>query len=89
MMDQLLKSGRYLLAVSIAAFGIQYLAYGRLPGGLPPVPPWLPYASAIAYSTAAFLVVVSLGLLTGKKLATSQSCSVFFFFSVFSFNSSN
>jgi uncharacterized membrane protein len=66
MMDQLLKTGRYLLAVSIAVFGIQYLAYGRLPGGLPPVPIWLPYASAVAYSTGAFLVVVSLGLLTGR-----------------------
>ncbi len=56
-----LRAGRILFAVSICAFGVQHLIYGKLKPGLPPFPAWL-----ITGHTAAYLigtVLLALGLL--------------------------
>jgi hypothetical protein len=61
-MDKLIKLGPCLFAISIAAFGIQYLIYGRFEGGLPPVPPWTPGGSVLAYVIGAALIAVGVSI---------------------------
>ena len=55
-MDNLAKPGRILFAIPILVFGIQYFIYGQFQGGLPPVPPWAPGGSVLAYLTGAILI---------------------------------
>lgn len=66
-MDRLIKLGPCLFAASIAAFGIQYLIYGRFKGGLPPVPPWTPGGSFLAYVVGAALIIASVSIATRVK----------------------
>lgn len=54
--------GRILFAIGIAAFGAQYLLYGRYLGGLPPVPPWAPGGTMGAYLVGVFLVVAAISI---------------------------
>src|ERR1700730_6784271 len=63
-MDTLLKVGRFCFAISIAFFGLQYLLYGRLVGGLPPVPPWTPGGRGLAYLIGVALIATGLSIAT-------------------------
>ena len=54
--------GRILFAISIAAFGAQYLLQGQYLGGLPPVPPWAPGGTIGAYLVGAFLIVAAVAI---------------------------
>jgi hypothetical protein len=54
-MDRLSQLGRFLFAISFAAFGIQYLLCGHHAGGLSPVPPRAP-GGAIGPHLAALLL---------------------------------
>ena len=54
--------GRILFATGIAAFGIQYIMYGRYLGGLPPVPPWTPGGTTGAYLVGVFLIVAAVSI---------------------------
>jgi uncharacterized membrane protein YphA (DoxX/SURF4 family) len=63
-MDTLLKVGRFCFAISIAFFGLQYLLYGRLVGGLPPVPPWTPGSRVLAYLIGVALIAPGLSIAT-------------------------
>jgi uncharacterized membrane protein len=54
--------GRILFAISIAAFGVQYLLYGHYLGGLPPVPPWAPGGAIGAYLVGVFLIAAAVGI---------------------------
>jgi len=58
-MTRLLHLGRLFLAISLTAFGIQYLLYGRFVGGLPPVPPWTPGGAVGAYLVGTFLIAAA------------------------------
>jgi uncharacterized membrane protein len=64
--NTLLDCGRVFLAIPIAALGIQYFIYGRLEGGLPVIPPWIPGGPILAYVAGAILLVLSAGLLTKR-----------------------
>jgi uncharacterized membrane protein YphA (DoxX/SURF4 family) len=73
-MDTLLKVGRFCFAISIAFFGLQYLLYGRLVGGLPPVPPWTPGGRVLAYLTGVVLIAAGVSIATlwkGRLSATA------------------
>jgi uncharacterized membrane protein YphA (DoxX/SURF4 family) len=48
-------------------FGMQYLRYHALLGGLPPVPPWTPGGAMVAYATGVILLVAGACILLGKK----------------------
>jgi uncharacterized membrane protein YphA (DoxX/SURF4 family) len=63
-MEILIKLGRFLFAMSIAVFGIQYLLYGRFVGGLLPVPPWAPGGAVGAYLTAIALIAAGVSIAT-------------------------
>ena len=72
-MDTLLKFGRLCFATSIAFFGLQYLLYGRLVGGLPPVPPWAPGGRALAYFTGVALLAAGVSIATLWKARLSAT----------------
>ena len=55
-MSALLRLGSCFFAVSMIFFGVQYVRYHALLGGLPPVPPWTPGGSAVAYATGVLLI---------------------------------
>lgn len=71
MTNIMLQSGRLFFAVAMADFGIQYLGYGRFVRGLPPVPPWVPGGSILAYVVGIFLVVATLSIATNTKARLS------------------
>src|SRR5579859_3297469 len=54
--------GRILFAIGIAAFGAQYLLYGHYLGGLPPVPPWAPGGTIVAYLVGVFLIIAAISI---------------------------
>jgi uncharacterized membrane protein YphA (DoxX/SURF4 family) len=56
--ESLLTAGRILLGLPILAFGIQYLAYGRLVGGLAPMPEWIGGGRILAYLMGLLLIVL-------------------------------
>jgi uncharacterized membrane protein YphA (DoxX/SURF4 family) len=70
-MHTLLKVGRLCFATSIAFFGLQYLLYGRLVGGLPPVPPWTPGGRGLAYLIGVALIASGLSIATSWKARLS------------------
>jgi uncharacterized membrane protein YphA (DoxX/SURF4 family) len=72
--------GRLLFVISLAAFGIQYLLYGRFVGGLPPVPPWAPGGAMGAYFVGAFLfaAAVSIAVHWRPSLAAALVGTLFF-----------
>ena len=63
-MEILIKLGRFLFAIAIAVFGLQYLLYGRFVGGLLPVPPWAPGGAVGAYLTAIALIAAGVSIAT-------------------------
>lgn len=79
-MNTLLDCGRVFLAIPIAAaLGIQYFIYGRLEGGLPVIPPWIPGGPILAYVAGAILLVLSAGLLTKRYARLSAVLLVPFY----------
>jgi len=67
-MEGLAKLGRICFAISMAAFGIQYLLYGRFVGGLPPAPPWTPGGPPLAYLTGAVLIAAGVSTVINWKV---------------------
>jgi uncharacterized membrane protein len=79
--NTLLDFGRVCLAIPIAVFGIQYLIFGQFRPGIPPVPPWTPGGSVLAYPMGALLIILSLGLTTKRyaRLSAVLTGAVFLF----------
>lgn len=71
-MPRLLTLGRILFAFSIAVFGLQYLLYGHFVGGLPPVPPWIPGGSVLAFVAGLALLAAGLSILAQWKARLSS-----------------
>jgi uncharacterized membrane protein YphA (DoxX/SURF4 family) len=78
-MDTLLKSGRFFFAISLIAFGAQYLIYGRFVGGLPPVPEWTPGGRVGACLVGAALVAAGICIATNWKARISAALVGIFF----------
>jgi uncharacterized membrane protein/uncharacterized membrane protein YphA (DoxX/SURF4 family) len=66
-MTELNKLGRFLFAVGMAGFGIQFLVHALLAGPAPG-PPWSPGRPLWAYSTAILLIAAAVCIATGKKM---------------------
>jgi hypothetical protein len=66
-MEKLGKLGRFLFAVAMALFGIQYLVYAFV-AGPEPGPPWVSGHHLWAYITAFVLIAAALSVVTGKKV---------------------
>jgi uncharacterized membrane protein YphA (DoxX/SURF4 family) len=67
-MPNLLKIGRYFLAVPLLVFAIQYLVFGKYLGGLPPMPPWAQGAGFGAYPVGTLLLVTSTAILINRRV---------------------
>jgi uncharacterized membrane protein YphA (DoxX/SURF4 family) len=67
-MPNLLKLGRYSLAVPLLVFAIQYFAIGKYQGGLPPMPPWAQGGAAGAYLVGLLVLVTSAALFLNKQV---------------------
>jgi uncharacterized membrane protein len=65
-MENLGRLGRFLFAIAMAGFSIQYLVYAWLAGPAPG-PPWTPGLALWAYATAVVLLTAALFIGTGKK----------------------
>ena len=65
MTNTLALAGRYLFAIAVAAFGIDYLLHGHFATGHPPAPGYTPGAPWTAYLLGAYLVLAALGIVTG------------------------
>jgi hypothetical protein len=65
-MEQLSRFGRFLFAVAMAGFGIQFLVHAWFRGPLPG-PPWEPGRPVWAYLTAGVLIGTAVCIATGKK----------------------
>jgi len=82
-MNRLLHAGRILFALPIAVFGLQYLHYGKLVGGLPPVPEWTPGGPLIAYATGLALLAAGLCIAANWKARIAATfIGLFFLFNV-------
>jgi uncharacterized membrane protein YphA (DoxX/SURF4 family) len=66
-MPNLLKIGRYFLALPLLVFAIQYFMFGKYLGGLPPMPPWAQGASFGAYPMGLLLLVTSAAIFINKQ----------------------
>jgi uncharacterized membrane protein YphA (DoxX/SURF4 family) len=65
--------GRILFAVAIAAFGAEYLFYGRFLAGVPPAPAWTPGAPLSAYALGAVLVLAAVSIAINVKARLSAA----------------
>jgi uncharacterized membrane protein YphA (DoxX/SURF4 family) len=66
-MPNLLKIGRYFLAVPLLVFAMQYLLAGKYQGGLPPMPPWAQGGAVGAYLVGGLLLATSAAILVNKQ----------------------
>lgn len=66
-MTELSKLGRFLFAIAMAGFGIQFLVHSFLAGPVPG-PPWSPGRPLWAYATAILLIAAAVCIATGKKV---------------------
>jgi hypothetical protein len=76
----LLHLGRLFFAISLAAFGIQYLLYGRFVGGLPPVPPWSSGGAVDAYLLGTFLLAAAVSIVAHWKARLAATLVGLLFF---------
>jgi uncharacterized membrane protein len=74
-MDNLVNAGRILFAIPMIVFGIQYIAFGKYAGGLPPVPPWAPGGAPGAYLVGIVLTAAGLSMVT-KKYARLSALAI-------------
>jgi len=65
-MEKLSRLGRFLFAIAMAGFGIQYLFHAFVAGPAPG-PPWTLGRSFWAYFTVVVLIAAAVSILTGKK----------------------
>jgi uncharacterized membrane protein len=80
-MPVLREFGRAALVIATCAFGVQYLGYGHFTAGLPPVPPFIPGGTWIAYPLGVFLIAAALcTLLKVRNGWAALSLGVLFFF---------
>jgi uncharacterized membrane protein len=79
-MDNLVKLGRFLFAIAVAVFGLQYILYGAFVGGLPPVPPWTPGGAVGAYLVGAALIAASVSIATKWRARVSATLLGILFF---------
>jgi len=66
-MPNLVKIGRYFLAVPLLVFAIQYFAIGKYQGGLPPMPPWAQGGSFGAYLVGLLLLATAGAILLNRQ----------------------
>ena len=86
-MGQLLKIGRFFLAVPLLVFAIQYFAIGKYQGGLAPMPPWAQGGAVGAYLVGALLLVTGAAILINKQARVlSLVTGAWFVFSFFVFH---
>jgi uncharacterized membrane protein YphA (DoxX/SURF4 family) len=67
MMPNLLKIGRYFLALPLLVFAMQYFVFGKYLGGLPPMPPWAQSGSFGAYPIGLLLLVTSAAIFINRQ----------------------
>ena len=67
MMPNLLKIGRYFLALPLLVFAMQYFVFGKYLGGLPPMPPWAQGGSFGAYPIGLLLLVTSAAIFINRQ----------------------
>jgi uncharacterized membrane protein YphA (DoxX/SURF4 family) len=65
-MENLSRLGRFLFAIAMAGFGIQYLVHAFMAGPVPG-PPWSPGVPLWAFFTAVLLIVAAACIATGKR----------------------
>jgi uncharacterized membrane protein YphA (DoxX/SURF4 family) len=65
-MENLSRLGRFLFAIAMAGFGIQYLVHALMAGPVPG-PPWSPGVPLWAFFTAVLLIVAAACIATGKR----------------------
>lgn len=70
-MDGLASVGRYIFAIAMGAFGVQYFIYAHSAPDLINIPPYTVARPLSAYLIGAGLVVASLSLASGKKAVLS------------------
>ncbi|WP_158945197.1 hypothetical protein [Granulicella sp. S190] len=72
-MDGLLRTGRYLFAIAMGCFGVEYFLYiGGLKGPAPG-PPWIPASHVGAVLAGAALIAVGVCLVTGRLARLSAT----------------
>jgi hypothetical protein len=83
MMDGLTSVGRYIFAISLGAFGVQYFIYARSAPDLNNIPPYTVARPLAGYVMGAGLVIASMSLAFGKKASQSARLLGVVFFLVF------
>jgi uncharacterized membrane protein len=78
--NSLYTAGRALFGASIAAFGVQYLQYGRFLGGLPPVPPWTPGGKPAVYLVGVILIAVGARIALNRQPRSAAQVLGWLFF---------
>ena len=73
MPSKLLASGRFLFAISIAAFGLQHFFYRGFTPGIEPVPASIPGYTVLAYISGALLILASACVIINKKGALAAT----------------
>jgi uncharacterized membrane protein YphA (DoxX/SURF4 family) len=82
-MDGLTTAGRYIFAISMGAFGVQYLIYAHSAPDLINIPPYTVARPLSAYLVGICLVGVTLSVASGKKAVVSARLLGAGFFLVF------
>lgn len=83
MIDGLTSVGRYIFAISMGAFGVQYFIYAHSAPDLINIPPYTVARPLAGYLIGAGLVIASMSLASGKKAARSARLLGVAFFLVF------
>jgi hypothetical protein len=78
MMDGLTSLGRYIFAISIGAFGVQYFVYAHSARDLINIPPYTVARPLAGYLIGAGLVIASMSL-AGRKPHGPRACSAWLF----------
>lgn len=71
-LDFFLRLGRYLFAISIGAFALQYFVYAHRPQDLMNIPPYTIVHSISAYFAGAALLITALSIGSGIRAALSS-----------------
>src|ERR1700720_3200773 len=71
MMDGLTSLGRYIFAISLGTFGVQYFIYAHSAADLINIPPYTVARPLAGYLIGAALIIASMSLASEKKAAWS------------------